>query len=79
MPNAHNKRTRLILLEQGAEKTCQWVHERVNVVQDYRKAFGTEPPPQATLAIMNDSDNTGDKTVSFIDDIVVSVGGEPIP
>jgi hypothetical protein len=48
-----------------------WVEEDVNIVRDYREAFGSEPPPVASLAIMNDSDDTGERAVSFIDYIEV--------
>ena len=34
---------------------------------DYRRAFGEEPPRVARIAIMNDSDNTGESAVSRID------------
>jgi hypothetical protein len=30
------------------------------------------PPPIASLAIMNDSDNTGEKSVSYVDFMEVS-------
>jgi len=43
------------------------VEEEADVVADYRRAFGKDPPRTASLAVMNDSDNTGEKAVSFID------------
>ncbi len=33
---------------------------------DCRRAFGKNPPRSASLAVMSDSDNTGEKWVSFI-------------
>jgi hypothetical protein len=35
------------------------------------KAFGEDPPSVANLAIMNDSDNTGESAVSYIDYIEI--------
>jgi hypothetical protein len=57
----------MFLREKGAARVGQWVEEEVDVLADYRKAFGKDPPRNASLAVMNDSDNTGEKAVSFID------------
>jgi len=46
------------------------VHE-VNVLKDYIKAFGENPPKNVTIAIMTDSDNTHEKSLSYIDYIEV--------
>ena len=48
----------MVVLERGKEKAGQWVEESVNVLEDYRQAFGKEPPAIAGLAVMSDSDNT---------------------
>ncbi len=32
-----------------------------------RKAFGKEPPSKAGIGIMNDSDDTGESSVSYIE------------
>jgi hypothetical protein len=57
----------MFLREKGDAKVGQWVEEEADVLADYRKAFGKDPPRTASLAVMNDSDNTGEKAVSFID------------
>jgi hypothetical protein len=59
-------RSIMIPLEHGPQKVGQWVEETVNVLEDYRKAFGTDPPLKASVAIMNDSDNTGERATSYI-------------
>jgi len=64
-------RSIMIPLEHGPQKVGQWVEETVNVLEDYRRVFGTDPPSDATLAIMNDSDNTGDAATSSIEWIEV--------
>jgi hypothetical protein len=45
--------------------------ESVNIIEDYVKAFGVKPPEKAGIAIMNDSDNTGEQSVSYLDYIEV--------
>jgi hypothetical protein len=63
----------MFLKERGAAKVGQWVEEQADVFTDYRKAFGKDPPhTAASLAVMNDSDNTGEKSVSFIDWIEIA-------
>jgi hypothetical protein len=61
----------MVLLEKGADRAGQWVEERVNILEDYRKAFGTMPPAMASLAIMSDSDNTGEKATGWVEYIEV--------
>jgi hypothetical protein len=43
----------------------------VNVLDDYRRAFDEDPPAVARLAVMSDSDNTGEQAISYIDYIEV--------
>jgi hypothetical protein len=62
---------KIIIMEQGPEKTGKWIEEVVNVLEDYHRAFGTDPPPEAGIAVMNDSDDTGEKAVSFFDYIEI--------
>jgi hypothetical protein len=62
----------MFLKERGTAKVGQWVEEEADVLADYRAAFGKDPPRTASLAVMNDSDNTGEKSVSFIDWIEIS-------
>jgi DUF3047 family protein len=60
---------KMIVLQQGKKNVRTWQTEQVNILDDYRRAFGEDPPAMARLAIMNDSDNTGEQSKSFIDDI----------
>ena len=64
-------RSIMIPLEHGPQKVGQWVEESVNVLEDYKRTFGSPPPPQAALAIMNDSDNTGERSTAYIQFIEV--------
>ncbi|MFP3998642.1 MAG: DUF3047 domain-containing protein [Desulfobacterales bacterium] len=40
-------------------------------MEDYKKAFGEEPPMIRGIAIMTDSDNTRESTVTYYGDIVM--------
>lgn len=67
----YTDKAKMIILEQGQNKVGNWVEETVNILDDYRKAFGKEPPATAGIAIMNDSDNTGEKAISYVEYIEV--------
>lgn len=71
IPNAYTDKSMMIVLEEGEELAGKWVEETVNIVEDYRKAFGEDPPTSATIGIMNDSDNTGESSGSFVDYIEI--------
>jgi hypothetical protein len=64
-------RVKMILIEKGAVKTGRWNEEEVDIVKDYERAFNQKPLETAELAIMNDSDNTGEASVSYIDFIEI--------
>ncbi len=70
--NSFTDQAMLILMESGNDKVGQWREYEVNIQDDYKRAFGEKPPAIAGIAIMNDSDNTGEKSVSWVDYIEVS-------
>jgi len=63
----YTDKAKIIILEQGRNRIGTWMEETVNILEDYRKAFGKDPPAMAGIAIMNDSDNTGEMAVSYVD------------
>ncbi len=71
LTNPYAAESKMIILQTGTENTGKWLEQEVNIIEDYRKAFGEDPPAVASLAIMNDSDNTGESSVSFVDYIEV--------
>jgi len=71
MTSPYTDRAKMVFLEKGVRKVGTWQDETVNVVEDYQKAFGTNPPARARIAIMNDSDNTGESSMSYMEYIEV--------
>lgn len=69
--NPFSDLAKMIPLRSGTEHLGRWVEEEVNILADYRRVFGEEPPERASLAIMNDSDNMGEAAVSHVDFIEV--------
>jgi hypothetical protein len=74
VPNAYTSRVMMIVVESGAGKLNEWMSEERNVYEDYRKAFGEEPPMISGLAIMTDTDNTGESATSYYGDILFKKG-----
>jgi hypothetical protein len=71
LSNTYANDAKMVILQAGADNAGIWNDEEVNILDDYRSAFGEDPPPVAGIAIMNDSDNTGESSVSYIDFIKV--------
>ncbi|MFO7667925.1 MAG: DUF3047 domain-containing protein [Desulfobacterales bacterium] len=71
LTNPYADEAKMIPVEQGTQKLNTWMVEQANIVEDYRRAFGEEPPAVASLAIMNDSDNTGESSISYLDYIKI--------
>jgi hypothetical protein len=44
VPNPYTDRVMMFVVESGSAKLNQWVDEERNVYEDYKKAFGEEPP-----------------------------------
>jgi hypothetical protein len=72
LPNPYSAKNKMILMQKGSERVGIWIEERVNALEDYREAFGTEPPAEASIAVMSDADNTGEKATGYVEYIEVS-------
>ncbi len=69
--SAYTKKSKMILVQAGNAMLGKWLTYDVDIVEDYQKAFGTAPPKMASIAIMNDSDNTGENSISYINYVKV--------
>jgi len=58
--NAYTDAARMIPVDAGTEMVNTWREHQVDIVRDYTMAFGRKPPARASLAVMIDSDNTGE-------------------
>lgn len=75
VPNPYTDRVHMIVVESGEAKLNQWVTEERNIVEDYRKAFGADPPTISGVAIMTDTDNTKESAIAYFGDIVFKQSG----
>lgn len=68
--SAYTGRVKLIVVESGAKRLRQWVETERNIANDFRAAFGEDPPPVSGIAIATDTDNTGAVATTFFGDIL---------
>ncbi len=61
-----------VVLEAGSGQAGKWRHEEVNVLDDFRKAFGKTPPATAAISFMDDSDNTGESSTAWLSSLEVT-------
>ncbi len=62
----HPGTVREIVIESGTENLGQWVRIRRNIVEDYRSAFGKEPPgPIEMIALWSDNDQTDEPVEAY--------------
>ena len=60
----------MVAVRSGTTDAGTWRTERRNVLEDYRAAFGEDPPPVNGVAIMTDTDNTEGEATAYYGDIV---------
>lgn len=70
IPNPYTDRVKMMVVESGEFKLNQWVSHERNLYEDFKKAFGYEPPMISGVAIMTDTDNTGESAIAYYGDIV---------
>lgn len=78
--NSYTDFVKMIVVKSGNEKAGQWAEEVRNVYEDYKRAFGEEPPMISGIAIMTDTDNTGASATAYYGDITFAAStGLPAP
>ncbi|MCK4784549.1 MAG: DUF3047 domain-containing protein [Desulfobacteraceae bacterium] len=69
-PSAYTKNNMKIAVQSGKKKLGVWVEEKRNVVEDFRRLFKKDPPEKVdAVAIMTDTDNSGQSAIAYYGDI----------
>ncbi|CAB1057069.1 hypothetical protein D1BOALGB6SA_1808 [Olavius sp. associated proteobacterium Delta 1] len=68
--NSFSDQVAMFVVRSGSGNLNTWLKERRNVYEDYKKAFGKEPPMISGIAIMSDSDNTHESATAYFGDII---------
>jgi hypothetical protein len=69
VPNPFTDRVRMIVVESGDSHLGTWRAYERNIYEDYKRAFGEEPPMISGIAVMTDTDNTGESTTAYYGEI----------
>lgn len=77
VPNPYTEQVHMIVVESGPAKLNTWMTEERNVYEDYMLAFGEEPPMISGIAIMTDTDNTGESATAYYGDIILKKQTRP--
>jgi hypothetical protein len=70
LDNAYTDFVKMVVVESGATHIGLWVEESRNIYEDYKNAFGEDPPMINGVAIMSDTDNTKERATAYYGDIV---------
>jgi hypothetical protein len=68
--NAYTNFAKMVVVESGPQKVGMWIDESRNIYDDYKKAFGEDPPMINGVAIMSDTDDTKERVTAYYGDIV---------
>jgi hypothetical protein len=75
LDSAYTGRAKIIVARSGAALAGRWVTESHDVYADYRRIVGAEPPRIEGVALMTDTDDTGERAVAYYDAITLGPGG----
>jgi hypothetical protein len=70
--NSWTSRIRMLVVESGSQRTGQWITEKRNLYEDFKRAFGEEPGRLIHIGICTDSDATGATAEAYYGDIELS-------
>jgi len=65
------KYCKVFVLESGERKAGEWVFEKRNLQEDYKKAFGTEPSGVLAIGIQTDTDHSNEMVTAYYSDPVL--------
>jgi hypothetical protein len=77
IPNSFTANAMMVAVESGPAHLGQWRTYRRDIHEDFRRYFGFEPPRVGAIAIMTDTDNTGEKASACYGAIRVEGPGPP--
>ncbi|MBI3324941.1 MAG: DUF3047 domain-containing protein [Candidatus Omnitrophica bacterium] len=70
--SAYTNQSKIVVMDSGTEHLGQWRRVSRNLLEDYRRLFGEEPPKAAAVGLMVDTDNTRSQASARFDDVMIS-------
>jgi hypothetical protein len=72
IPNPYTDHAMMVAVESGPSFAGRWLDEQRDILSDYKHLFGELPKEASAIAIMTDTDNTGESVVAWYGDIILS-------
>lgn len=73
--NPRSDRIRKIVVDSGPDGLRRWRDHKRDLAADFRRAFGEEPGPLRSMALMTDSDNTRGEARTWYGEVVLHPPG----
>jgi DUF3047 family protein len=76
LDNAYSARAKIVVVQSGPAQAGTWVTETRDIYADYRRIVGGggEPARIEGIALMTDTDDTGEHAVAYYDAITLGPG-----
>lgn len=71
-PNAYTARTRMVAVNTSDDARGEWIEIKRDVAADFRRVFGEAPDHVDAVAIMTDTDDTGQSATAYYGPIYFS-------
>lgn len=66
MSNPYTDQVHMIVVGCGPDRLNTWVTEKRNVYEEHKRTYAEEPPMISGIAIMTDTDNTGESAEALL-------------
>lgn len=77
-PSPYSPNVITIVLKNSKDGTGEWASETRNIVEDFHRAFGTQPRTLHSVAVMVDTDNTRSRATTWFSDFALSPSERPV-
>jgi hypothetical protein len=67
----YTSRVRIVVADSGAQHVGTWRAVQRDIAEDFRRAYGEEPPDVSAVAVATDTDNTREKVTAWYGDFVL--------
>jgi hypothetical protein len=74
LDNAYTPRAKIVVVRSGAAQAGRWASETRDIYDDFRRIIGGEPPRIVGVALMTDTDDTGERAVAYYDALTIGPG-----
>ena len=71
LESPYSKHSKILVVESGRDHPATWRTVERNLLDDYRRCFGADPPTLVALGLMTDTDSTHTDALAYYDDLAL--------